>query len=351
MKAIYYEDFKGPVQVRMVPIPVIAEGSVLLKVQATGLCRSDWHGYAGHDSEIKLPHVPGHEFAGTIVQMGRSVESWNIGDRVTAPFVQACGRCRYCGKGDQQVCLSQEQAGFTHWGSFAQFVEVKNAEVNLVRVPDTLSLEHAAILGCRFGTAYRALRVQLQIRNRDKILICGAGGVGLSALIIAKAMGVGVGIVDPSEKARQLAIKQGADEVFAVLNHKTVQKVVTWSNGGVDAFVDAFGDPFALEHGLGTLRRRGKYIQVGLIPDTVGKPQTSFEKLVAHELEIIGSHGIQAHEYQALLDFVQEKIIDFEPLIKGFVTLEKGAELLQKDDGPDSAGIVIIVPWMSEEDK
>ena len=154
MKAVVYEKFKGALQIKNVAMPVPAAHGVVVRVRATGMCLSDWHGWQGHDSDIALPHVPGHELAGEIVEMGKDVKNFKLGERVTVPFVAGCGRCEQCHSGNQQVCDHQSQPGFTHWGSFAEFVKLDYADSNLVRIPEEISNETASILGCRFITSF-----------------------------------------------------------------------------------------------------------------------------------------------------------------------------------------------------
>ena len=151
MRAVVIDAVRGRPEVRDVAEPTAPPDGVVVRVEATGLCRSDWHAWAGHD-EIALPHVPGHELAGVIVAVGAGVRRWSTGDRVTVPFVCGCGRCARCAAGDQQVCEHQTQPGFTHWGSFAELVSLDAADLNLVALPDELSFAVAASLGCRYGT-------------------------------------------------------------------------------------------------------------------------------------------------------------------------------------------------------
>ncbi len=169
------------------------------------MCRSDWHAWQGHDGDVVLPHVPGHELAGTVVGVGASVRSWAVGARVTVPFVCACGACAACAAGEQQVCEQQTQPGFTHWGSFAELVALRHADVNLVALPDGMPAAVAASLGCRFATAYRAIGVHGRVAPGDAVAVHGCGGVGLSAVMIAAASGARVVAVDPSAGARQAA--------------------------------------------------------------------------------------------------------------------------------------------------
>jgi D-arabinose 1-dehydrogenase-like Zn-dependent alcohol dehydrogenase len=136
VRALLFESFAGPLSVRDVPPPDPAPGGVVVRVGASGICRSDWHAWQGHDPDVVLPHVPGHELAGTVAAVGAEVRRWRIGDRVTVPFVNACGRCPQCAAGEHQVCARQTQPGFTHWGSLAEFVALDAADVNLVAVPE-----------------------------------------------------------------------------------------------------------------------------------------------------------------------------------------------------------------------
>src|SRR4051794_28293403 len=164
MRALLYERFGGPVIVSEVPEPVAPEGGAVIRVAASGLCRSDWHAWAGHDDTVHLPHIPGHEFVGTVDSVGAGVRGWKGGERVTAPFVNGCGRCAWCRSGQSQVCPDQTQPGFTHWGSHAEFVVVRAADLNLVAVPDGLGDDAAAGLGCRFATAYRAVHARARVQ-------------------------------------------------------------------------------------------------------------------------------------------------------------------------------------------
>ena len=147
MRAVVFEQFGEPPTVKTLTAPTPAPHGVVVRVEATGLCRSDWHGWQGHDPDITLPHVPGHELAGVVEAVGAAVTGWHPGDRVTVPFVCACGSCAACAAGDHQVCERQTQPGFTHWGSFAQYVALDHADVNLVSLPEELSFAHGGRTG------------------------------------------------------------------------------------------------------------------------------------------------------------------------------------------------------------
>jgi alcohol dehydrogenase len=166
VNAVGFDRFAGPLHLQSVASPRAEEDGVVIAVRAAGVCRSDWHGWQGHDADIKsLPHVPGHEFAGEVVEVGGDVRKWRIGDRVTMPFVAGCGSCRECTAGAAQVCDRQFQPGFTAWGAFAEAVAVPFADYNLVALPESLDFVTAAALGCRLATAYRAVALQGRARQ------------------------------------------------------------------------------------------------------------------------------------------------------------------------------------------
>jgi alcohol dehydrogenase len=156
---------------------------------------------------VPLPHIPGHEFAGVIAAVGAQVRGFAPGDRVTAPFVNGCGRCEWCRGGDAQICPDQTQPGFSHPGSFAERVVVRTADVNLVRLPDELDFVSAAVLGCRFAAAFRALTAYRRVPPHDWIVVFGCGGVGLSAIGVdlsaaarARAAELGAVAIDGSDR-------------------------------------------------------------------------------------------------------------------------------------------------------
>ena len=266
VRAIYFEEFNGPLTIKDLPIPTPNLDSVVIKVEATGLCRSDWHGYVGHDTDIKLPHVPGHEFAGTIHAVGENVKNFKLGTRVTVPFVNGCGTCTYCKSGNAQVCPTQTQPGFTQFGSFAEYVEIKNADFNLIKLPDEIDFNTAAALGCRFATAYRGLTARAKLQPDQVIAVFGCGGVGLSAIMIAKAIGAKVIAIDINESALKKASELKADYVINSKSEDPVKKILELTgNLGVDVAVDALGSEITANQSINSLKLRGKHIQLGQI--------------------------------------------------------------------------------------
>jgi alcohol dehydrogenase len=348
MRAVVYDDFAAPPSVRTVADPSPGPRAAVLRVRATGLCRSDWHGWRGHDADIHPPHVPGHEFAGDLVAVGAGVTGWRVGDRVTAPFVCACGSCPECLAGDQQVCRAQSQPGFTHWGSWAEYVLVENADVNLVGLPAGVEYPVAAALGCRYATAFRAVLDQGRAAAGEWVAVHGCGGVGLSAVQIAVAAGARVLAVDVNPGALELARSAGAEAVLATGagdDPETVGAAVRdLTGGGAHLSLDALGSPATCVGSLRGLRRRGRHVQVGLLPAVSGRPALPMEWVVAHELEIRGSHGMPAHRYPALLGLIAAGRLDPARLVTGEIPLDDAPEALVALGSGAPAGIRLIRP-------
>jgi alcohol dehydrogenase len=342
VRAVVYEAFGQAPRVRQVPDPVPPPDGVVIRVEATGLCRSDWHGWQGHDPDIAPPHVPGHELAGVIEATGPGVAGWTAGRRVTVPFICACGRCPACAGGDQQVCERQTQPGFTHWGSFADYVAIDHADVNLIALPPGLGARAAAALGCRFATAFRAVTVHGRVRPGTWVAVHGCGGVGLSAVMIAAAAGARVIAVDVSPAALELArgfgaeaCVRGPDEVPAAVRDLT--------GGGAHVSLDALGSPATCADSIACLRRRGRHVQVGLLP-AGGTPGLPMDRVIAYELRVLGSHGMPARAYGSMLDLVAAGTLRPDRLVTRVIGLEETPAALAAMGTAPPAGVTVIEP-------
>jgi alcohol dehydrogenase len=360
MKAAVYREFSGPIRIENVPYPSCPADGVVVQVCAAGVCRSDWHGWKGHDSDIvgNLPFVPGHEFSGMVAQVGSAVQSSSssssslrVGDRVVAPFLLSCGSCRYCRKGRPTVCLRQEQPGFTYRGCFAEFVAVPRADRNVKVMPASVSFVQAAALGCRFTTAYRAVLQQGRLQAGETIVIFGCGGVGLSCIMIAAAQHAGTIVaVDVSqeslEKARQLGATHTvrADKKDNLSTRQRVRSIT--DDDGYDVSVDAAGFASTCENAVYSTKRGGRMIQVGL-PIGQVPPQVPMGLVAGHEIEIYGSHGFAADDLPRLLDLIAEGSIDPSVLVERQVSLEEGAQVLMDMDQGSPLGITVITRFRS----
>jgi alcohol dehydrogenase len=338
----------GPLEVRDVPDPVPPDGGVVVQVHATGLCRSDWHAWAGHD-QITLPHVPGHELAGVITAVGTGVAKWAPGDRVTVPFACGCGACEWCLSGNAQVCPAQKQPGFTYWGSFAESVALHAADTNLVAVPETVPTAAAASLGCRFATAYRALAGRARLGAGEWVTVVGAGGVGLSAVMIAKALGARVIAVDQNAGALDAASAVGADHVLAAgaAGPGIPDRVHAITDGGSHVAIDAVGSEPTCADSVLSLRRRGRHVQVGLLPPVSGQPRVPMARVIAWELDLLGSHGMAAADYPAMLALIASGDLRPQDLVERVVGLRAAAARLPTLDQASPAGMTVIDPRIS----
>ncbi|MET3808435.1 alcohol dehydrogenase [Nakamurella sp. UYEF19] len=342
MRALRFAATGGLLELVELPAPGCPPDGVVLDVVATGVCRSDWHAWKGHDP-VALPHVPGHEFVGVVATIGPGVHQFRVGDRVTAPFVLACGACETCAAGDAQVCPNQEQPGFTLPGSFADQVALPRADANLVRVPDGVDLVAAASLGCRFATAFRALTAHGMVQPGQWVAVHGCGGVGLSLVMIAVALGARVIAVDVSESALARALELGATAtVNAATTQDTAAAVLGICGGGVHVGVDALGRPATAVASVRSLRRRGRHVQVGLLLGEDALTALPMDLVISRELEIHGSHGMPAHEYPALLEAVADGRLQPELLVGQVVDLADAGGVLAAMDHSAGPGMTVI---------
>jgi len=343
MKAAVYEKFQGPVEIRSVDDPVPQKDGVVLRVVATGVCRSDWHGWMGHDPDISLPHVPGHEISGVVEAVGAKIRNFHEGDRVTLPFVGGCGTCEQCASGNQQICDFQFQPGFTHWGSYAEYVAIDYADINLVALPDEIDFVTAASLGCRFATSFRAVVAQGGVVPGQWVAVHGCGGVGLSAVMIACAFDAKVIAVDISDDALLLAKSVGAVELIDAKSYSSVVDAIKdLTDGGVHLSIDALGSKETCWNSIANLRKRGRHVQIGLMAGDDYHPAVPMELVIANELEIVGSHGLQAHEYDRMLQMILSGKLDPQKLLGQTVDLERAAIALSDPGELQVAGVTVI---------
>ena len=348
MRALIFDGFGIPPYICELPLPTArTPDQVVIKVEATGLCRSDWHSWMGHDTDItQFPHTPGHEFAGTIYEVGSAVSNFAIGDRVTVPFVCGCGKCPECLSGNAQICRDQWQPGFAGPGSFAQYLSIPNADFNLVRIPESMSFDIAASLGCRFATSYRALALIHPLQPNETVAIFGCGGIGLAAIMIAKSRGARVIAVDISEQALDFALSMGADEVINSSERDPIEEIRRLTGSGVDISIDALGSIPTADASIRSLRRGGVHLQIGLLlpPAIKGRATIPMEVVISRELHLHGVHGMAAADYPKMLHDIEIGLLHPERLITGNISLESAPAALMAMDGQRSAGITIINP-------
>lgn len=340
MRAVVFDAVGSPLRVTELAPPQCPSDGAVIDVKATGICRSDWHAWRGHEL-VSLPHVPGHEFSGVVRETGPQVSAFAVGDRVTVPFVNGCGRCNWCRAGQAQICPHQTQPGFSHPGSFAEQVAIRAADFNLVRLPDAVNFTTAAVLGCRFATAFHALTAQAQLKAQEWLAVFGCGGVGLSTIMIAVALGARVVAVDPSPAALAQAADLGAEATVEDLD--PVATVHSITGGGAHSSVDALGSAATALCSVRSLRARGRHVQVGLMLGDNQLAPLDWDRVVSRELQILGCHGMAAREYPAMLAMIADGRLQPQRLIGLVVDLERAGEVLMAMDQPvpTQSGIVV----------
>jgi D-arabinose 1-dehydrogenase-like Zn-dependent alcohol dehydrogenase len=345
MRAVVYDVTGAPPRLTTRPDPVCPDDGVVVRVGATGVCRSDWHAWQGHDP-VPLPHVPGHELAGTVDSVGHGVRDWAAGDRVTVPFVCGCGHCDWCRAGEAQVCPDQTQPGFSDPGSWAELVAIRGADTNLVRLPDDLDMVTAASLGCRLATAYRALVTHGRLAGGQWLAIHGCGGVGLSAVAVGVALGARVVAVDVSPAAVRRAAELGAVATVSTAPGGEVDPasaVREVTGGGAHVSLDAVGSPATAVASVGSLRRRGHHVQVGLLLAEQATPPLPMDRVVSQELSVHGSHGMPARQYPDLLRLVTTGALDPRQLVGRVIALEDAPAALMAMSGPaGTTGMTVV---------
>jgi alcohol dehydrogenase len=346
MRAVTYHQFGGPIAVETLPDPSPADDGAVIQVEATGLCRSDWHGWRGHDPDIRqFPHVPGHEFAGIVVAVGRDVSRSFVGQRVTMPFVAGCGNCFECRRGNEHICDFQYQPGFSGWGSFADFVAVRYAAGNLVPLPENISSVAAAALGCRVATSYRAVAVQGDVRPGEWVAVHGCGGAGLAAAAVARALGARVIAVDIRLEPLGLAKRLGAE---VALNANEIGDIPAAIHGitgrGADLSLDTLGSAATVTNSVLSLRKLGRHVQVGHLTDRETLPAAIVRRTIGYELDIKGSHGLQAHAYPGLFDLISSGKLDPTQLVERTTSLDDAPAALEAMQEYMGCGVTVFTP-------
>ena len=346
MKAAVFRSFRGPLEICEAPNPACPPDGVVVAVRACGVCRSDWHAWTGADPDVTLPHIAGHEFAGTVIEVGPGCRHHQVGARVTAPFVLGCGRCEDCQQGEATICDHQLTIGFSSQGAFAESVPIRAADFNLVALPPTIDFSTAAGLGCRVTTAFRALVDRGGLQEHQWVAVHGCGGVGLSAIMIAKAIGARVVAVDVAPDQLAMAKKMGADvTVSATVAEDLTEAIRDATSGGAHVSVDALGITETFHQSLRSLRKLGRHIQIGMPVEQHATPTLPLLELVySRQLSLHGTRGLPPGRFPELLRWIEQGRLDASGLITRTIQLQQaGAALAAMDDyQSQGAGITMI---------
>jgi alcohol dehydrogenase len=344
MRAALIEAFSTPLVVRDVADPQCPPDGAIVSVKACGVCRSDWHAWTGADPDVTAPHVPGHEFAGVVAEAGRDCRRFKRGDRVTAPFILACGQCPDCLGGDPTVCNHQHVVGFSSWGAFAERIAVPRADFNLVSLPESIDFTAAAGMGCRVTTSFRAVVDRAKLQPGEWLAIHGAGGVGLSALLIGKAIGASVLAIDVNEGALKLAHALGATKTLNVTGIDDVGSAVREATqGGAHVSLDALGITATFHNSIRGLRKLGRHVQIGMPLGRHAEPTIPLLELVySRQISVMGTRGIAASRFPALFAMIEAGHFDPARLVTQTISLDEAGAALEAMNGYTGAGITVI---------
>ena len=344
MRAALLSRFDTPVEITTLPDPACPRDGAVIAVHACGVCRSDHHAWKGADPDVALPHVMGHEFAGEVIETGPECRAFSIGDRVTAPFILGCGACPECRGGEPTICDHQQVIGFTGWGAFAERIAIPRADFNLVRLPDALDHAAAAGMGCRVTTAFRALVDRAGLAPGEWVAVHGCGGVGLSAILIAQALGARILAVDVNPEALALARDLGAT---ATLDASTTDDVGTaardLTGGGAHVSLDALGITATFHNSLKSLRKMGRHVQIGMPLGLHAMPELPLLDMVyARQITLHGTRGIGAHRFAALMGMIEAGRLDPARLVTHRIGLSGLNDALSAMDGYGGTGVTVV---------
>lgn len=345
MKAAVLEEFSEPLVVREVPDPVISDRGALIKVEANGICRSDWHAWKGHwPGLFQLPHVLGHEMAGTVAEIGSTVTRFAVGDRVIVPFSGGDGTCTYCQAGRPNLCDHPVVPGFRSWGAFGEMVAVEHADTNLVPLPDPISFEAAAGMGCRYMTSFHAVTTRAQLKAGDWVVVFGCGGVGLSVIEIAVASGAAVVAVDIDPEKLALAKDLGAAADFdASFSADVTSAIKDLTMGGAHVTFDALGSQVTCVNAIQSLRKGGRHVQIGMSSGPEGgMVALPMDDIVSNEIEILGTQGMPAHAFAPMLQMVATGRLKPDRLVRRTVSVDDAGDVLAAMDRYDTHGFTVI---------
>lgn len=344
MKAAVFHRFKGEITLETVPEPDCPEDGAIIDVRACGVCRSDHHTWTGAEEDLRLPHVMGHEFAGVVLAVGPACHNIRVGDRVTAPFILGCGQCPECAAGHPTICDTQHLIGFTQWGAFAERVAVQAGDYNLVHLPETLGFAEAAGMGCRVTTAWRGVNDRAALQSGEWIAVHGCGGVGLSTIMLAKALSARIIAIDISEAALAKAAELGAHHcINASQTPNVAQAVRELTGGGAHVSVDALGMTTTFENSLGCLRKLGRHVQIGMpVGHHTTVPLPLLDLVYARQLSLFGMRGLGASGFKSLFDLIAAGKLDLSALLTKRIPLSGVGAALAKMDTGQPAGITVI---------
>lgn len=350
MLALQLTEFRRPLHVTDIPVAAPRGDGALVRVEASGVCRSDWHfwnqDWTWMGLNLQLPSVLGHEVGGVVEEVGPEVRTVKVGDRVTIPFHEADGTCPYCRAGYQNLCDHEVIPAVNRSGGWAQYITVTAADLNCIRLPEGVDTLSAAALGCRYMTAYRAVVHQGLVQPGQWVAVHGCGGVGLSAVQIAAGIDAMVVAVDVLDNKLAKARDEGAVVTInarGLSPEKVGQAVRDATGGGVHVSIDALGRAFTVHQSIQSLRKRGRHVQVGLTSqEERGQVVIPIDTLITGEWELVGSKGNPQPNYAELLALVAQRKLNPARLVTRQIALSDVSDTLERMTRFDTVGFEVI---------
>jgi D-arabinose 1-dehydrogenase-like Zn-dependent alcohol dehydrogenase len=351
MKAAVIEALNAPMQVHTNwPEPQPGPRDALVRVEANGICRSDWHLWTGDwdwlGIGLSLPAVIGHEFCGVVEEVGPQVTRFKKGERVVAPFNFSCGMCDSCATGHQNVCRSVGFPGVPWSGGYGRLAHVPLADMNLVGLPESIPFVDAASMGCRFMTSFHGVVDQAQVQAGEWVAVHGCGGIGMAAIHVAAALGASVIAVDIDDKKLAMAKDLGAVHTVNATKDSAPAAIQQLTSGGAHVSIDALGEAVTCQNSIMSLRLRGRHLQIGLTSrKEQGQVALPIDVIVFNELRVIGTVGMQPHRYPSMLQMVAAGQLKPGKLIGRTVPIEQAGEVLASMTQYATLGATVVDRW------
>jgi 2-desacetyl-2-hydroxyethyl bacteriochlorophyllide A dehydrogenase len=321
MRALRLTEIRQPLELRDLPRPEPGPNEVLVRVEAAGICHSDAHYRSGTSLAGPLPIVLGHEVAGVVEVLGAEVPDLRVGERVCLHYQLSCGRCSYCRSGNEQFCPQGRMLGKHRDGGYAEYVAVPAA--NAVPLPVDIPFEQGAIMMCSSATSLHALR-KARLRPGETVAVFGAGGLGLSAVQLARAFGAPqTYAVDINSRRLELAAGYGAVPVDASGAEPAGEIRRLTAGRGVDVALELIGLPETIRAAVRSLAPFGRAALVGIANRTA--EIDTYGELIGREAEMIGVSDHLLSELPYLLELARRGKLDLAPVVTGTVPLEAAA--------------------------
>jgi 2-desacetyl-2-hydroxyethyl bacteriochlorophyllide A dehydrogenase len=321
VKAVRLVRIGQPLEMQEIPLPEAGERDVLLRVRAAGICHSDVHYRAGRSAVGSLPQTLGHEIAGVVVTAGSAVTTFKPGDRVCVHYQVSCGQCYYCSRGQEQFCHKGYMIGKHADGGYAEYIAVP--ERNVMLLPAEISFEHGAAMMCSSSTSFHALH-KARLQPGETVAVFGAGGLGMSAVQLARAMGaLNVYAVDINPEKLAQAESYGAIPVDAS-NGDPVAEIRRLTGGkGVDVALELIGLPVTMRQAVLALGVFGRAVLAGV----TDKPfeLNGYYDLIGKEAEVIGCSDHLMQEFPLLLEYGRRGMLDLSQVVTRSIPLDAAA--------------------------